>query len=152
MPVQSCDALDNFVCVQPKGKLRSLLADSVQRYPWARAPCFFAVPQIYGSNDATLAWEIDHSCSASGSYAVADWNIFFGAVAITNDETIKADRSSGNAELNRAKGAAGRAAYINRVMVAAAVDTGVAEQDHPGLLPVCGTRADERRQNRGNEL
>src|ERR1700686_2179447 len=94
----------------------------------ARIQIFFAVPEFYTIDGAAFAGELDLASFSAGANALSDGKLFLPAVGEMNDNALKLNRTTTNAQLNLVKRAR-CAAHMNRFVVLTFIDVGCAEQN-----------------------
>jgi hypothetical protein len=91
-------------------------------------PASFAVPEFDRFDHAAIAWEIDSARLAAGRNAIANDEFFVRTVMKMNDDALEENFAAFDAQLDGAKTAI-VLADVNAVVIVAAVNVGVAEEN-----------------------
>jgi hypothetical protein len=106
----------------------TFLTRPVKTHFRARIQIFFAVPEFYTIDGAALAGELDLASFSTGANAFGERKLFVRAISEMNDNALKLNRTTTNAQLNLVKRARG-AAHMNRFVILTFVNVGGTKQN-----------------------
>jgi hypothetical protein len=123
----------DFFRVNRNGMLPGVISAAVKVERWFLAPVGLAVPQLYASNVAALAAQINGAGVATGGDALGHLDIVRGAVTVVNHDAAELDGASTNAELDLAERAL-RFGHLDIVVIHGAIHVGGAEEAPAPIL------------------